>query len=365
MSASGISGGFFVWECVSFEYIMKNFLLTFAIFLTAFSAAEGQVTDNEPMAQTRQPNRDDQEKITIDTITPIKDLIKRFEKPWNFKGLGYDMRIGYTNDMYSIAFHKEEAIKPLVDFIITTNNNKAKVGAIYTLHLIGIDSKIGGRFSENFVNKQAREALLYLLKYPCLCELVLHLLAIDPWMSDVPKLIAAIRHSKSSYWYIINCLSFYNIPSLPIDQRLPIKIARTKLRFTYSAADTLKNDVFEASGPKALLAVKSLNSPSIVIENNLFGTEIWGDMDFKLQGHREDDNSWSVTVGGFIHYATPGGAILINGMIGNKIQYYVEGNKLYICSSVTAKDKILRWWGNQSKSYKKGLFSKDSEYRIH
>ena len=65
--------------------------------------------------------------------------------------------------MFSIASRGEIAIPTLMEFIKNTPSKKGKIGAIYTLHLIGIDRQIVGRFEEKFVKTEARSALLKLL----------------------------------------------------------------------------------------------------------------------------------------------------------------------------------------------------------
>jgi len=68
--------------------------------------------------------------------------------------------IGYTDDMYSIAAHNDAAIPPLLELIEQTKNPKAAYGAVLTIHLIGIERTVKGRFYEEFKNKKARAALL-------------------------------------------------------------------------------------------------------------------------------------------------------------------------------------------------------------
>jgi hypothetical protein len=34
--------------------------------------------------------------------------------------------------------------------------------------------------------------------------------------------------------------------------------------------------------------------------------------------------------------------------VGNKFQYYVDTEKLYICSANTAKKRWIDWWANEA-----------------
>jgi hypothetical protein len=55
--------------------------------------------------------------VAIDTNTPLPQLIKRLDSNWREIETGKGYWIGYTDDMYSIAAHGDEAIDPLLNFI--------------------------------------------------------------------------------------------------------------------------------------------------------------------------------------------------------------------------------------------------------
>jgi len=131
--------------------------------------------------------------MNIDSTTSLATLIKRLSGKWELLETGKMYWIGYTDDMFSIAARGREAINPLVHLVEANSNSQAKLGAIYTPHLIGIRRRIVGRFVEAFVNTSARKALLYLLKYPDWQPMIMQLLIRDPWLSDVPDLIACMQ----------------------------------------------------------------------------------------------------------------------------------------------------------------------------
>jgi hypothetical protein len=98
--------------------------------------------------------------MVIDWKTSLDSLILRLSGDWKFIETGKMYWFGYTNDMFSIAARGDSAIGPLVKVVETSTDQKARLGAICTLHLIGIDRKIRGRFVEAFVDAKARNALL-------------------------------------------------------------------------------------------------------------------------------------------------------------------------------------------------------------
>jgi hypothetical protein len=183
---------------------MKRFVLL-SILMTSISlSGSAQILDRAPSGQRNyRAVEGGSEPVKIDTVTPLPELIKRFEKPWQFVETGKMYWIGYTDDMYSIAAYKDRAIQPLIKFIETNDNEDAKIGAVYALHLIGINSEIVGRFTEKFTNKNAREALLYLLKYHDLDGTIMELLIRDPWLSDVPVLFSRLSTEDKAPWYLV------------------------------------------------------------------------------------------------------------------------------------------------------------------
>jgi len=126
--------------------------------------------------------------VTPDLTTPFSEILKRFELGWHFECTGKTYWIGYTDDMYSIASRGEAAIPLILDFVANTKSNRAKLAAVHSIHLIGINCTVAGRFTEEFESKVARQALLSLLDDQDTAVDVVELLARDPWETDLPKL---------------------------------------------------------------------------------------------------------------------------------------------------------------------------------
>jgi len=72
-------------------------------------------------------------------------------------------RLAYNKTIRLISSYGDAAIEPLMRFIDTTKNFKAKYAACLTIHFIGINQTVISRESEEFKNEKARSALLRLL----------------------------------------------------------------------------------------------------------------------------------------------------------------------------------------------------------
>jgi hypothetical protein len=192
----------------------------FPLLLILFSIAlksNSQVVDVAPSGrQAYLPVEGGSIPMKIDFTTPLDSLLQRLNKDWRLIETGKGYWIGYTHDMFSIAARGDSAIQPLVSFFYSTNSLNGKEGVIYCLHLIGINSTIVGRFMEEFVNPQARAALLGLASDPKYLRLIVTLLARDPWKSDLPVLKKLL--SDHFDLDLVNALFRYTAPEFPFRQ---------------------------------------------------------------------------------------------------------------------------------------------------
>jgi hypothetical protein len=157
-------------------------------------------------------------RVRVDLVTPLPDLIKRLAGHWDLLETGKAYWIGYTDDMYSIAAHKDVAVEPLLALFRETKDQHTKNGVVLTLHLIGIDSTIIGRFDEKFLNASARKAMLRLIDDVECGDLAVELLARDPWPSDVPMLVDSLAKGKRPRNVLINALFRYARGDTPFRQ---------------------------------------------------------------------------------------------------------------------------------------------------
>ena len=146
--------------------------------------------------------------VEPDLKTPVSEILKRFKSNWNLQQTGKAYWIGYTDDMYSIAARGEKTIPQILDFAVNNDLMRAKMAAIYTIHLIGIECTIAGRCIEEFKNKIARQALYSLLDDEDVAVYVVRLLARDPWETDLPQLFQKLSGDNRELNKIIVNLLF-------------------------------------------------------------------------------------------------------------------------------------------------------------
>lgn len=276
-------------------------------------------------------------EIPIDTISTIEQLIGQLESKWDLIETGKAYWIGYTPLMFSIAERKDSAIQPLLNFVDTCKNEHANYGAIYTLHLIGINSEIKGRFYEEFSNQTARRALLALLKYPEYQPIIICLLNRDRHVSDIPFLFETLVKCDSDCWALNNYLTYFSLP-LPVNQHLQVESFRDVIEKDYTEA--LKKNYQNQLLP-IIAKISKSNFPDILVDSTLLRSNLSG----------------SMSVGYYFRYDLPFGKVTINIVdflntittenyynIGSRVQYYVENKKLHICTQTTAKARLIDWW---------------------
>ncbi|GGA91993.1 hypothetical protein GCM10011511_14240 [Puia dinghuensis] len=288
--------------------------------------------------------------MPIDSITPLGNLIERLYGNWQLIETGKAYWIGYTNDMFSIAARGDNAIGPLINLVENSANDKAKLGAIYTIHLIGIKRKIVGRFEEKFADTNARKALLYLLKYPDWQPTIMELLIKDPWKSDVPDLIRCLHTSDSDCWAVVDGLSQYELENTPFRQKIPDNLRNIVLKLRYRNPEVLESNFdFEGQMQEVLDSLIALKNDSIIVERSLLNRPLWGNMRYKLGQALPGDRFLKLSVGDFLD----SWAFRIFKELGNKLQYYVENGKLYICSAESAKKRWIDWWAKSASTFDK------------
>ncbi len=298
-------------------------------------------------------------EIQIDSISSMNELISGLANDYDLYETGKAYWIGYNNRMFSIAVHSNRAIEPLMVYIDTIQTYYAKVAAVLTLHLIGINCDVKGRFSEDFQNENARNALLSLLRNKSIQHDVLLLLIRNPWMSDVPKLFEILQSDSSDCWTICNALTLYRLPDMPIkeknsdmdqipnifdDYHITIKKCHKssneqdfnshllrKFGEKYPRQIHIEDTLFHYDFSNSpLLNYYSCNDDSSYDEEKYSGKKITVSLKDVLRTSSD------------INYTS----------IGNNFQYIVKENEIFIFSSMTAKKLWLNWWNNKNESYK-------------
>jgi hypothetical protein len=301
----------------------------------------GQVLDVAPTGrQNILPVEGGGIKMKIDSITPLNKLIEKLNENWSFLETGKGYWIGYTEDMFSIASRGEIAIPTLMEFIKNTPSKKGKIGAIYTLHLIGIDRQIVGRFEEKFVKTEARSALLKLLPQPEFTYTVTKLLMRDPWKSDVPYLFEILQSEagEETCWPIVNSLNRYRISELPITNHLTDSLQGLSIRLKVENENVLEPDFnFTGQIKEALKEFRNRHPNKINVEEKLFADELSKYYRTKLAS--------SLSISNFLRSLAIAQNYPFSYLdIGCKIQYYLENGRLYFCTINTARQRLINWW---------------------
>lgn len=330
------------------KFWLTLFAFTCLLFLALTSSSFGQVLDRAPSGkQNYLPVEGGGIRMKIDSTTSLDSLLARLSKDWEFHETGKGYWIGYTEDMFSIAARGDAAIEPLLQIAKDSTNKRAREGAVYSLHLMGINRTIVGRFSEEFVNPNARLALLQLLKIPDLQEMVMLLLIRDPWLSDIPRIIDAMATCAADCWALTNGLTRYKIDSLPLHQTIPDNIQLISVKIKYTDPYTIERDFdFDAQIKEVLTALKRSGYYFIKVEDTLFKIKLTGDFISKFGSPVDIDSFFQLL--DLDRYSS----------LGSRLQYYLEGGRLYICSPMTARKRLVNWWQRLTPE-QKALYNKN------
>jgi hypothetical protein len=319
------------------RYIFNLVIITFLLS----HRLSGQVLDVAPTGrQNVLPVEGGAIRMKIDSVTSLNELIEKLNNNWRFLETGKGYWIGYTEDMFSIASRGDTAISVLLDHFTNTQSINGKIGAIYTLHLIGINRQIVGRLSEDFVNPGARSALLKLLPQPKFAYAITELLMRDPWKSDIPYLFDILQRDANdeTCWPIINSLHRYEIPELPITSYLPDSLRNLIIRLHVNNENSVEHNFdFTRQIKEALRGFENKYPDKINVEEKLFNDQ--------LSEYYETKLSSSLSIGDFLS------SLVIDRnnpfsylQIGCKIQYYTDNGRLYFCTINTARQRLISWW---------------------
>ncbi|HVV54346.1 MAG TPA: hypothetical protein VHC47_03420, partial [Mucilaginibacter sp.] len=274
-------------------------------------------------------------------------LIHRLNQPWELVETGKAYWIGYTDDMYSIAHYKNQAIPALVNFIDTAKNKNARLGGLLTLHLIGINSKIAGRFVEDFSNKNARLALLRYLDDKSLHSTVVSLLMRDPWLSDLPSLMDYLSKPGRDYSKVLNALQRYEFDEKPLRQ----KITDTIFDRTFSIKTPINPDETDVN-ICALIKFQKELAPHLIVDKEITQTSKW-----KNYLTKDFPESPSVQMLSFEFLVFSNSAFLYSGFNSYFFDYKYSNHKVEIIGPIKARQTWLDWWSKLPKKDKGKFYS--------
>jgi len=348
--------------------MIKN-LLSISIVLLSNVNSAAQVTDIPPNGkQNYRAVTGGSLKVDIDRTSSLITLINKLDSTWEFVETGKMYWIGYTDNMYSIAAYGDSAIESLCEHFHSTQSENGKYGVIYTLHLIGIESSIAGRFIEKFKNKNARKALLQLATHKKYTGTIVSLLARDPWKTDFPILLELLKQDDHSI-ELVNALFRY-LATPYTENDLPFRQSISEALDTINVLmlDSLK--VFQIG---TLIKISKKEADSIertnsltqlkVIMNNKVGVNVqfWKfsinnqeiqkiNFYFKCDQKESKVNNCE-TIEEFLYESLSLSWEKVSAFsyvdLGNRFQYYLENNNLIICPAEQSAKRWLQYFSNK------------------
>ena len=163
----------------------------------------------------------------------------------------------------------------------------------------------------------------------------MRLLIRDPWTSDIPYVIETMKSCKTDCWSLVNGLTRYKINNPPIHQAIPDSIREISINLKYTNQSVLESNFdFDGQIKEALDSFRHLKNKNILIEDTLFKSQLIGDFSSKYGSPLSVQEFFRLL--DFDNYTS----------LGSRVQYYIAGDKLYICSAETARRRLIEWWTN-------------------
>jgi hypothetical protein len=303
--------------------------------------------------------------VALETNVPLQMLIQRLKGNWNLVETYKGYWIGYTDDMYSIARHGEQAIGPLVEFIRSTSSDHARYGALLTLHLVGIESRVAGRFHEEFRSKRVREVFYGLLEDSRLRDEVLLLLVRDPWPSDISHMMKLLaREGDVDCRPTVNGLFRYALKCPAFGGTLANDVSSARVFVVEGKRTTEVGQLFvftEEQPNEGVERINQLNSTDkdIVIQlRQNGGRKVWKFTDpaaarRTFAAHFRGRDICEVTYDALREHDF----VFRYCELSDPFNFHVSGTNAYILDPSAAKARWLEWWGRQPDDYKNALKS--------
>lgn len=339
---------------------MRRKLLLLSLFYWAVLQLPAQRTlGGNPSAEKKEGAiQGGSQHIAIDTNTPLPQLIKRLEGDWREVETGKAYWIGYTDDMYSIAAHGEKAIDPLLSFIKNSQSTKARYGALLTLHLIGIDRKIAGRFREEFKDKRVRNIFYKLLNDESLRDQVILLLVRDPWPDDLPHLFTLLGHlSDDKCEPLVNAVFRYSLTNSSFGGTLPRDSDGARVAVVEPSAITEIGELFVLTKERPDEGSERINKlnrsdTNIVIQfQNPSGQRtVWKFRDSIGARKRFLPYFSGRDVHEVVHDALRNDRHFVFRYcdLSDPFNFQVTGTNVYLITPAAAKARWLKWWPQHS-----------------
>ncbi len=239
----------------------------------------------------------------------------------------------------------------MTELVKSATDPRLRHAGLLTLHLVGIGGTVAGRFTEDFTNRTAREALWKLLAVEGLTDEVADLLKRDPWPADVPAIMDALAQVKGDCPRTLNALARYPIPPgrRPFDNLGQTGWGGVTVRFTIPKTYTERE-----YARVAIEGIKEAFPGRVEVEEGLLD-QIPVDSTAGNDRAREWTGSLDELLASIkdrrppFDYTSPGRGVYY---FGEGVQYDEDRpSSLHFCSAHTAKKRLLAWWQSTGRSW--------------
>jgi hypothetical protein len=280
-------------------------------------------------------------EVSIDSTTPLKDLVERLENDWKFEETGKGYWIGYTDDMFSIARYGENAIPYLAELTKPSKSYHTRIGALYSLHLIGINSTITGRFYEEFIDTNARIELLKHIQDTDLHRTAVSLLMRDPWTIDLDYYMDYLERSEVDYSFVLSALKRYDLDSNPFNHNIPDTILTKEIKVKV-------DDSWYAESKDIIRALKKYIPLNIKIDKIIRKSKEQYMIPHAIGENVPEDAETSLD---WILYILEGSdSAHLYCSFNSRLFYAYKNETLYIFGKKDARNIWLKWWKKQKNN---------------
>jgi len=130
------------------------------------------------------------------------------------------------------------------------------------------------------------------------------------------------------------------LKDIPLRQEIPDHLAGLVIKLQYRNPSNREfQSECEAQMHEIIDSLIALKNDSIIVERELVNATLRGDSNPLYGDNLSITHDWKVSVGEFLNNPF----FEFFRELGNRVQYYVENGRLYVCSPATAKKRWVDW----------------------
>ena len=251
----------------------------------------------------------------------------------------------------------------------------AEAATVLKVHPRTIERRIAGRYFEQFKSKNVRNEFYGLMDDPTLRDEIVLLLVRDPWQADVPRLLNLLEITEDDHCTaLVNALFRYKLNNSQFGGKLPedAKHAVVLLVLKDVVHELGNLYVFTRETPAERGKLKPSNQKGkrinelldldnqVIIQRREGGLRVvWKFNDVMVALEKFHQFGYHLDLHHVVSEALRG-AIDQNERycdLGDSLNYNIEKINVYLISPAAAKSRWLKWWQDQSSTYKQSLLS--------